>query len=199
MARTQAERRTETRSRLLDAAAAVFADRGIEGASVDAIADAAGRTSGALYSHFGSKEGLLVELLDAWLDEVAGATLVDFLAADTLDERLAALWRNFLGGRQWVQLEHELWRWATREGNDEGRARLQRRYAGAQKALAGAVDIWARDGEAEPALPAEQVAPLLVGLLLGLEMQRRVDPDAVTDEVATAGLRLLLGAKEDPS
>ena len=195
MARTQAERRTETRTRLLDAAASVFAAKGIEGASVDAIADAADRTSGALYSHFGSKEGLLVELLDTWMDEVAGATVIDFLTADTLDERLAALWRNFLAGRQWVRLEHELWRWATREGNDEGRERLRRRYAGAWRALAGVIAIWARDAEADPPVPPEQLAPLVVGLLLGLEMQHRVDPDSVTEETATAGLRVLLGVR----
>ena len=193
-ARTQAQRRSETRSRLLEAAATVFAERGIEGASVDAIADAAGRTSGALYAHFGSKEGLLLEVVDTWMDEVAAATLADFLTADTLDDRLRALWRNFIGGSQWVRLEHELWQWATRNGNHEMCERLQRRYAGAWRALAGVVDIWARDGEARPVLPGEQVAPLIVGLLLGLEMQHRVDSDAVTDDVAVAGLRLLLGA-----
>ena len=201
MARTQAARRSETRGRLLGAAATLFAERGIDGASVDAIADAGGRTSGALYAHFGSKDGLLIELLDSWLDEVAGATLVEFLAADTLDDRLAALWRNFVGRRQWVRLEHELWQWATREGNHEMRERLLRRYSAAWRALAGAIDIWTRDGEAAPVVPSAQVAPLLVGLLLGLEMQHRVDPDAVTDEVAVAGLRALLGAtpKEEPS
>ena len=32
-------------------------------------------------------------------------------------------------------------------------------------------------------------APPLIGLLLGLEMMRRVDPDAVTDDLAIAALR----------
>lgn len=73
MARTQEQRRDETRRRLLAAAAEVFADRGVDNASVDAIADAAERTSGSIYAHFGSKEGLLFELVDAWKNDVAAA------------------------------------------------------------------------------------------------------------------------------
>ncbi|HZP28809.1 MAG TPA: helix-turn-helix domain-containing protein, partial [Acidimicrobiia bacterium] len=89
---TQAERRDETRARLLAAAATVFADRGVEGASVDAIAEEAGRTSGALYAHFGSKEGLLLDLLETWRNEVSTAISVDLSQARTLDARLLALW-----------------------------------------------------------------------------------------------------------
>jgi hypothetical protein len=37
------------------------------------------------------------------------------------------------------------------------------------------------------------VPALLLGLLLGLEMQHRLDPDAVPDDVAVGGLRALLG------
>jgi len=65
MARTQEERKAETRSRLLAAAAELFADHGVDAVSVDAVAEAAGRTSGAVYAHFGSKQGLLLALLDS--------------------------------------------------------------------------------------------------------------------------------------
>ncbi len=61
---TQGERRAQTRRALLDAAAELFATRGVDGASIDAVAEAAGRTSGAVYDHFGGKEGLLFALLE---------------------------------------------------------------------------------------------------------------------------------------
>jgi AcrR family transcriptional regulator len=67
--RTQVERRAETRARLLAAARSVFAERGYHGASLDEVSERAGRTKGALYHHFGSKEGLLLALLD---QQVAG-------------------------------------------------------------------------------------------------------------------------------
>jgi AcrR family transcriptional regulator len=62
--RTQAERRAETRARLLDAARSVFAERGYHAASLDLVSEGAGCTKGAVYHHFGSKEGLFLALLD---------------------------------------------------------------------------------------------------------------------------------------
>jgi AcrR family transcriptional regulator len=44
MARTQEERRADTRARLIASGAELFARQGVDGASVDAIADRAGRT-----------------------------------------------------------------------------------------------------------------------------------------------------------
>src|SRR4051794_41939512 len=114
---TQGERRAETRERLLAAAAELFAERGIEGSSVDAIAERAERTSGAIYDHFGGKEGLLFALLEGWVDDVAAVISAELLTADTLDQRLTALWRNVThppaGDDRWIHLEHELWSYAA--------------------------------------------------------------------------------------
>jgi AcrR family transcriptional regulator len=95
MSRARQARSVETRGRLLAAARAAIAEHGIEGASVDAIAERAERTSGSLYGHFGSKDGLVVALLDESKDVVARSMLADIEAASSLDDRLAALWRNF--------------------------------------------------------------------------------------------------------
>ena len=55
-------RRENTRARLLDAAAQVFAEVGLEGASVEAICERAGFTRGAFYSNFESKDQLFLAL-----------------------------------------------------------------------------------------------------------------------------------------
>jgi AcrR family transcriptional regulator len=52
------------RRRLLDTAAALFADRGVEGVAMDDIARAAGVGKGTLFRRFGDRQGLLVALLD---------------------------------------------------------------------------------------------------------------------------------------
>lgn len=62
--RTQAERRAETRERLLDAARTAFARRGFQAASLDYVGELAGCTKGAIYDHFDSKVGLFLALLD---------------------------------------------------------------------------------------------------------------------------------------
>lgn len=61
---TQAERREETREHVLAAAAKVFAKRGFHGASLDAIAEEAGFSRGAVYYNFADKEELFLDLLD---------------------------------------------------------------------------------------------------------------------------------------
>jgi AcrR family transcriptional regulator len=186
---SQAERRADTRRRLLDAAADLFAERGVEGASIDAIAERADRTSGAVYDHFGGKEGLLVALLDGWVDHVAALVGAELSTVSTLDEWLGVLWRNVsstvVGEGRWIALEHELWSYAVR--HPEARDHLARRYRAAWTPLGDALDRWAG---APPDL-----APALIGLLFGLEMMRRIEPDAVTDDVAIAALRGLVAAR----
>lgn len=61
--------RENTRARLLVAASEVFAELGLEGASVEAICERAGFTRGAFYSNFGSKEELLLGLMQQVADQ----------------------------------------------------------------------------------------------------------------------------------
>lgn len=53
----------QRRQQLLDAALALFGQRGFHGTSMDDIAEAAGVTKPILYQHFASKRDLILELL----------------------------------------------------------------------------------------------------------------------------------------
>ena len=57
-------RRDATRERVLDAARDVFAERGVNGATVEEICDRAGFTRGAFYSNFGDKTDVLEALIE---------------------------------------------------------------------------------------------------------------------------------------
>lgn len=57
-------RAAATRQRILDAALAEFADKGLAGARVDEIAARAGANKRMLYAHFGSKEDLWLTVLE---------------------------------------------------------------------------------------------------------------------------------------
>ncbi|GGW20912.1 gamma-butyrolactone-binding protein [Streptomyces capoamus] len=65
MTTANTERATRTRQRLLLAAAEIFDEAGYEGAAVTRIAERAGLTLGALYFHFGSKQGVAEALMNA--------------------------------------------------------------------------------------------------------------------------------------
>ena len=62
---TMSNRRAATRDRLIAAATSVFARRGVLGATVEEICDAAGFSRGAFYSNFETKDDLCVALLEA--------------------------------------------------------------------------------------------------------------------------------------
>ena len=69
------------RELILDAARQVFAEEGLEGASLRAIAIRAGYTPAALYFHFESKEAIYAEVLKASLRSLGSA--VDQAVAQT--------------------------------------------------------------------------------------------------------------------
>lgn len=54
----------ETRSKIADAARALFAKQGIDGTTIDAIAEDAGVAAQTVYAIFGSKRGIIAELMD---------------------------------------------------------------------------------------------------------------------------------------
>ena len=105
----------------------------------------------------------------------------ELATSTTLDEQMAALWRNVsqpvAGDGRWIALEHELWAYAAR--NEAAREHLARRYRAA----------WDGIDTTFAGVDQVRVGPAVIGLLLGLEMMRRIDPGAVTDQMAVAALR----------
>ncbi|MBX3286317.1 MAG: TetR/AcrR family transcriptional regulator [Actinobacteria bacterium] len=196
MGRTQEQRRAETRAQLLQAAADLFARKGFHATSAEAVATAADRTTGALYDHFGGKEGLLVALLELWVEQ----TVVDLTASledeSDLDGRLAELWGGIVrsdrgGGDAWLLLEFELWLHAARDPllGEVGAQRFSVMRAG----LAGGLERWADElGFALPA-PSDDLATQVIGLLLGLAFQHRLEPAVVPQAAVVDGLHRILG------
>jgi AcrR family transcriptional regulator len=78
--RTQAERTETTRTALIDAARALFAEHGYADVGTEEIVRAAGVTRGALYHHFGGKEELFLAVYERVEEEVT-QRIADRLAA----------------------------------------------------------------------------------------------------------------------
>jgi AcrR family transcriptional regulator len=196
--RTQEERKADTRARLLDAAAGLFAERGIDAVSVDTVADAAGRTSGAVYAHFGSKQGLLLALLDEWAHSLVTVIAAEFELADTVEDRLRAVAANVVTNpsdqtRRLLLLERELWLRATRDPEVAHAMRARARQA--HEWLTKGFAAWIEDGLVEPVAPPDVLATVFRALINGFETQHRIDPESLdTAEVASA-LAMVTGAR----
>ncbi len=182
MARTQEQRKAATRAGLLDAAADQFARRGFHAVSTEAVAEAADRTTGALYAHFGSKEGLLFALVDSYRDATADAVTSQVGDPGDLDGIIAAAWDRIVAASTtpdspWLLLEMELWLHGARDAAIG--TQLAQRYAHIRGDLAEGLDAWAAAHDTKLVAPAADLAVRALSYLLGAALQHRLDPAAV--------------------
>jgi AcrR family transcriptional regulator len=87
-----------TRSQLIEVATRLFADRGYEDTSIEAVLREAGVSRGSLYHHFASKEALFEAVANDVETSVGTQTLA---AAGGIVEPVAALRAGFLA---WIRL-----------------------------------------------------------------------------------------------
>lgn len=199
---TQEQRKAETRALLIDAAADLFARKGFHAVSAEAVAEAADRTTGALYSHFGNKEGLLLALLEVWMERTVADLRPALEGVPQLDDRLRALWAGIVradegNAEAWVLLEFELWLHSVRDPLLADRAAA--RFDHARQGLAHGLDSWAGEFGFELPGDSNDVATQVVALLLGAAFQYRLDRAAAPERTIVAGLRQLLGMHAPPA
>ena len=80
--------RAERERQILDAAVDVFGERGYAHASMDTVAERVGVTKPVLYTHFGSKEGLLLACVGRARAELLEATASAAATADGPEQML---------------------------------------------------------------------------------------------------------------
>lgn len=177
--------RAQTRSRVLAAAGDVFAARGFAHASLDDVAVAAGLTKGAVYSNFGSKDELILALMDDRVSARIAAAAAAFAGAggraagvrDAGAKLIAAVHAD----ADWQKLFVEYWSRAMRDATVRD-ALVERR-----RELRGAITRALERGAAEHGivftLPVEQVAVTLLALSNGLAIEGLLDDDAVPPEL----------------
>jgi AcrR family transcriptional regulator len=165
----------ERRGRLLEAAAAIFSERGYEGASIEAIAGRAEITKPVVYDHFGSKRELYVALLELYTAELfasLGRRVADIGEGSNADRFAAAIDAFF----EFVETHPTAWRILFRDAPSEPEvaaavARLQSQATTALVMLLAARPAVAhpRDPEGfELVTEREMAAELVKGATIGL-------------------------------
>jgi AcrR family transcriptional regulator len=194
--KTQEERRQETREEILLAASRVFARLGFHATSLEAIAEEAGFSRGAVYYNFADKEELFLELLDRRCAERAEDLRDVFtggngdVAATGEQAQLAA--RNALdamtGDPEWLALYLEFLAHAARDRN------FRRSFARRTNEMRSALDeiVVERSEAVADALPMspQQLAATIDALGVGLSAHhmlhgsKAVPPDLFSNAVS---------------
>ena len=171
--------RDDTREKLFEAAAPVFEEQGIGGASIEAIAAAAGFSRGAFYSNFKSKDELIIAMIE---DHVAQSirrnldllarhrNLADFIdALKTMDRsRQDPLARSPL-------LHMEMILFVARA--EKRRPELAQRLRARRKLIADIIETTSKNSGRNASPTSAWTGAILLALEDGFRLHRLIDPE----------------------
>src|SRR6516225_10393462 len=170
--------RDETRDKLFEAAAQLFEEQGIGGASIEAIAAAAGFSRGAFYSNFKSKDELIIAMLEDHVEQSIKRSLellekykepADFIEAlRSMDRtRQDPLARSPL-------LHMEMILYVARA--EKRRPELAKRLRARRNLVADIVETTMRNS-GRPAPNAAWTGAILLAMDDGFRLHRLIDPE----------------------
>lgn len=184
-------RTQETQKRLLDAAEEIFVRDGYEAAQLDEIAARAGRSKGAVYTHFKSKEDLFLALFEHRTRFYVDRLMTSLRNCSTQKEQLAAFRQFYVDldhDRAWPILTLEFKLYALRHPESKERLRLAFEMSKPPK------DEWnyeemfgklTREQRADNELALTALGPIMSGLIL----ESHFEPEMLSEK----GIRRLLG------
>jgi AcrR family transcriptional regulator len=174
---SRAARRTQTRDRLIDAAERRFKRDGFHATSVDAVADEAGYTKGAVYSNFAGKEALFFAVYERHVERRAAELEALAGAAPSLREEVRAAVAGAGGDDGWLAVFFEFWAHVLR--HPEHRERFADLHRRGLAPVVRSIESAARQQERAPALPPATIATAQIALGNGLQLERLTRPDEV--------------------
>ena len=190
----------ERRTQILEAAMAVFAQKGFNQARMDDIAQEAGLSKGALYLYYKSKDAIISAILQFFFSR-AIKKLQGFLESEeqlSVREQLLRLNQYYIAEMKWMvsllPLSFEFYAVAARQRTV--RQFLKQYFKDYREVLADLVQRGIDRGEFRP-IRAERVA--IAALYEGLALLWIVDPDATQwEQTGESSLLLLLDGLAAP-
>jgi AcrR family transcriptional regulator len=168
----------ERREAILHAANDVFAAQGFHGAALSTIATRVGLSEPGLLHHFPSKEHLLLELLALRHERDAERVARALTDHEGFLDALRGLCRENQGTPGLVRLFTIL---AAESVDDDHPAHdwMLERYRTLRERFAVRIESAQRAGRIDPGLDARRLAPQLIAMFDGLQIQWLLDPDDV--------------------
>lgn len=176
------------RAAILDAAVELVRVQGVAGMSISDLIAGSGTSAGAIYHHFGSKQGVILEVarravagpMTSVMNTPSSAGLSP---ADLLEAAIARVVHDEKTAELLVQI------WAGAAADPELYELLRVEGYGVRSAVVAVVRAWClrNQVDADP----EGLASVLIGLVMGYAVQRSLLPGLDREAYVTAGQRLL--------
>lgn len=197
---TRAESKQQTREALILAGMELFREQGLDGPSLDAICEKAGKTRGAFYVHFDDRESFQVAILERILTAYVSTIVTTADPAGDLARTI----------EQFVAHVTALTRGHTRDpigvlGNDQLRLLLQGIHRSAafrerfqvfvtmaRAQLTAIIDAGQAGGTVRDDLEPQALATVLIGQVFGLMALIEATPPSLIEVEATVGALLAL-------
>jgi AcrR family transcriptional regulator len=192
----------ETRELLLRSAETIFVRDGYEGAELGEIAALAGRTKGAIYAHFESKEDIFLALVEQRVTRYRTQMQEMLVGSKNVEESLAALRQLCLKlteDQAWALLFLEFKLFAIR--HPESKERLRRVLDEVmpedhEKRLA---QVFGPAGKGKDGLRRSVAVPMIAALLSALAVESKFRPTLLDDSVLRKLTNRIFDALIQPS
>jgi AcrR family transcriptional regulator len=160
-----------TKESILEAARECLREYGYSGTSIRAVAERAGVQLSLVHYHFGSKQAVLVAVLEHENEKLLERQQALFAGPDPLSAKWRAACRFLEDDLEsgYVRILWELW--AAGLADDELAARWRDATAGWRRLMAEVVEEWSREVGLELPISATAVATLVANLFQGLEVE----------------------------
>ena len=185
--------REQTTQRLLEAAQKLIAKKGLEAASVENIAAAAGYTRGAFYSNFNSKDDLFIELLRRDHEKATAelnALRDRSLSVDHVQSRARDIYGQMYRDNESFLIWTEARMLAVRDARF--RAKLNALMTEKRAQIADFIHYFYERVGVAPPLASEQIAMGFMSLAEGVKLYMMSSPAEMTGPIAESLLTLFV-------
>jgi TetR/AcrR family transcriptional repressor of uid operon len=189
----------DTRERLLDAAAEVFAERGYERAGVAEIARRAGLTTGAIYSRYTGKAELLLDAIDLRTHDEIRRLLGGDRAAGRGTAVLEALGAHLVDPAPDPGQDLLFEAFVAARRDPHVAAMLRRRIEDQDARLAKLVEEGKADGSIDPALATDAVVQFSHAVGLGFLLYRTIERELPSQTDWNAVITRVVAAAAAPT
>jgi TetR/AcrR family transcriptional regulator, transcriptional repressor for nem operon len=180
----------QTRNRIVENASRALRQSGADGMSVADLMKLAGLTHGGFYSHFESREALVIDAFTLAMDRTV-AQWMSLTRAMPIEERLEVFVDAYLSPKHRDDRAHGCVLPAL--GTDIARSSKQARRIFARK-LDEMIDVVAGFVPGKPPKQARRIAIATLATMMGsIALARAVGDDKLSDEVLGAGRQALSG------